>query len=100
MGDCRPGRVCRLKSWTVLWGTNTDTHTLPSSAISGREIIVFIQLVILTPSAVEFSWGTRKRQGRDPRKMGCRNVSWDTKLFIFLEPAWGGVRASVCLSDR
>lgn len=28
--------------------------------------------------------------------MGCRDVSWDTKLFIFLEPGWGGV-LSVCL---
>ena len=72
----------------------------PSSTISGRKIVVFIQLVILTPLPIEFSCWTRNRQGTDPRKMGHRDVSWYTKLFIFLEPAWGVcICLSVCLSD-
>ena len=88
--------MCVDRSLGLYSGTQIQTPILfPSSTISGRKIVVFIQLVILTTSPVEFSCWTRNRQGTDPRKMGHRDVSWDTKLFIFLEPAWG---VCVCLS--
>lgn len=93
--------MCVDRNPGLYYGAQIQTLILfPSSTISGRKIVVFIQLVILTPSTVEFSCWTRNRQGADPRKMGHRDVSLDTKLFIFLEPAWGVcVCLSVCLSD-
>lgn len=61
-GARRPGHVGGPRPWTVIhWGTKTNAHTLPSSAISSRKIIVFIQLVILTPSAIRVFLGDQKQ---------------------------------------
>ena len=52
-------------------GAQTEALTpSPQLCHGGRKIIVSIQLVISTPSAIECSQGTRGREERDPRKMG------------------------------
>lgn len=73
-----PNKTCGL-----CLGTQHQAPPLsPQLCHDGRKIIVSIQLVISTPSAIDVTQETAGREGRDPTKMGHGDVDWGAQPFV------------------